>query len=80
MTASDHYPRIKRLSGGDLLMIYMDGKFGWNIYARKSKDDGLTWSDAVIVRQSYKDPGKNVVVTHYILRYEYQYKTVAIPP
>ena len=40
-------------------MIYMDGKFGWNIYARKSKDDGLTWSDAVIVRQSYKDPGKN---------------------
>ena len=56
---SAHYPRIKRLSGGDLLMIYMDGKFGWNIYARKSKDDGLTWSDAVIVRQSYKDPGKN---------------------
>jgi len=40
-------------------MLYMDGKFGWNIYSRKSKDDGLTWSDAIIVRKSYKDTSKN---------------------
>lgn len=56
---SAHYPRIKRLSNGDLLLVHMDGKFGWNIYARKSTDDGLTWSDAICVRKSFFDSTKN---------------------
>jgi hypothetical protein len=50
---NSHYPRIKRLNNGDLLMVFMDGQLGNNIYSRKSTDNGLTWSNVTCVRQPY---------------------------
>lgn len=50
-----YYPRIKRLGDGSLLMVFMNGQLGNNIYTRKSIDDGKTWSDAIVVRKQSKE-------------------------
>lgn len=48
-----YYPRIKRLSDGSLLMSFENDHFGWDIYVRRSEDNGRTWSDAsLLVRTS----------------------------
>lgn len=49
-----HYPRIKRLSNGTLLMTFNNHHYGWNIYVRRSKDNGKTWSDAEMLRETEK--------------------------
>ena len=33
-----YYPRVRQLSDGSLLMSFMNHKFGWDIYVRKSYD------------------------------------------
>ena len=48
-----YYPRVRQLSDGSLLMSFMNHKFGWDIYVRKSYDGGKTWSDATLVRESH---------------------------
>ncbi|MDD2382194.1 MAG: sialidase family protein [Mariniphaga sp.] len=45
------YPRIKKLKDGSLLMVFMNHRVGYDIFVRKSYDNGLTWSDAYMVRQ-----------------------------
>jgi len=50
-----HYPRVKRLSDGSLLMTFSNDHYGWNIYARRSEDNGKTWSDAQMLREKYKE-------------------------
>ncbi len=49
-----HYPRIKRLSDGSLLMTFNNNHYGWNIYVRRSEDNGKTWSDAQMLREMFK--------------------------
>lgn len=48
-----HYPRIKALSDGTLLMSFMNDHFGWDAFVRRSEDGGRTWSDARMVRQRF---------------------------
>lgn len=48
-----HYPRVKRLSDGTLLMSFMNHNFGWDVFVRHSQDGGRTWSDARMVRERY---------------------------
>ena len=47
-----YYPRIKRLSDGSLLMSFENDHLGWDLYTRRSEDDGKTWSDAVVVAKT----------------------------
>lgn len=47
-----YYPRIKRLSDGALLMTFENDHFGWDLYARRSEDNGKTWSDAVLLAKT----------------------------
>lgn len=49
-----YYSRIKELSDGSWLMSFSDDHFGWNIYVRRSEDQGRTWSDAQMIRESHK--------------------------
>lgn len=49
-----HYPRIKKLSDGSMLMTFSNHHYGWNIYVRRSEDNGKTWSDAVMLRENFK--------------------------
>lgn len=37
------YPRIKRLKNGQLMMTFMNHRFGWEPYVALSDDDGATW-------------------------------------
>jgi len=48
-----HYPRVKKLSDGSLLMTFSNHHFGWNIYVRRSEDNGKTWSDAQMLREQF---------------------------
>ena len=48
-----YYPRIKRLSDGSLLMSFSNHHYGWNIYVRRSGDNGKTWSEARMLRASH---------------------------
>ena len=48
-----YYPRVKRLSDGALLLCFMNHHFGWDIYTRRSEDNGKTWSDACLILQQY---------------------------
>lgn len=48
-----YYPRIKRLSDGALLLSFMNDHFGWDLYTRRSEDNGKTWSDATLIAQKY---------------------------
>ncbi|GHU67310.1 hypothetical protein FACS189413_01840 [Bacteroidia bacterium] len=49
------YPRIKQLNDGSLLMVFMNHRVGFDIFIRKSYDNGATWSDATMVRQRLKE-------------------------
>lgn len=49
-----HYPRIKALSDGTLLMTFMNDHFGWDVFVRRSEDGGQTWSDAQMLRQRFR--------------------------
>lgn len=60
-----YYPRVKRLSDGALLLCFMNDHFGWDIYTRRSEDDGATWSDAVLLLEQFpaeSTVGKDTVV------------------
>ncbi|MDR1682203.1 MAG: glycoside hydrolase [Candidatus Symbiothrix sp.] len=50
-----YYPRIKRLGDNSLLMVFMNSQLGYSIYTRRSIDEGKTWSEATIVRKTYKE-------------------------
>lgn len=50
-----YYPRAKHLSDGSILLTFMNDHFGFDIYTRKSKDGGKTWSDAKLIRLSYSE-------------------------
>jgi len=50
-----YYPRIKRLGNGALLMVFMNSQYGYNIFTRKSYDDGKTWTDVSLVRKQYNE-------------------------
>lgn len=58
------YPRIKKLSNGDLLLIFQEGQVSSNIYMIRSTDDGNTWSDPVVLR-SYRDDEELMDTIHY---------------
>lgn len=60
-----HYPRIKELSDGTLLMSFMNDNYGWDVLVRRSEDGGKTWSDARMIRKRYDESssaGKDEVV------------------
>jgi len=48
-----HYPRVKKLSDGSLLMTFSNHHYGWNVYVRRSTDNGKTWTDAQMLRQQF---------------------------
>lgn len=48
-----YYPRIKRLSDGSLLMSFENDHFGWDLYTRRSENNGRTWSDAVMLTKTH---------------------------
>lgn len=50
-----YYPRIKRLQDGSLLMVFMNAQTGYNIYTRRSVDDGKNWSNASLIRKQYNE-------------------------
>lgn len=50
-----YYPRIKRLADSSLLMVFMNAQTGYNIYTRRSVDDGKTWSNASLIRKQYNE-------------------------
>ncbi len=50
-----HYPRVKRLKSGDLLMTFMDGRYGWQVFTQRSKDGGSTWSAPRWIKKSWYD-------------------------
>lgn len=47
------YPRVKKLQDGSLLMVFMNDVVGFDIFIRKSYDNGKTWTDANMIRQRY---------------------------
>ncbi|GAB1416150.1 exo-alpha-sialidase [Paludibacter sp.] len=51
-----YYPRVKKLQDGSLLMVFMNDVVGFDIFIRKSYDNGKTWTDANMVRQRYSAP------------------------
>ena len=48
------YARIKKLKDGALFMSFTNHHYGWNVYARRSDDNGKTWGGAQMLRESYK--------------------------
>lgn len=84
-----HYPRIKRLSDGSLMMTFSNHHYGWNVYVRRSEDNGRTWSDARMVREQYpavSSVGNDTVVFvnpdfielqdgRILLAYQWRYKS-----
>lgn len=60
-----YYPRIKRLSNGSLLMTFENDHFGWDIYSRRSFDNGKSWSDANLIlrrTKSHSSIGEDEIV------------------
>ena len=53
------YPRIKRLSNGELMMSFMNHTFGWEPYVALSSDDGKSWHHTQ--RLQDQKPGKSSV-------------------
>jgi hypothetical protein len=53
------YPRIKRLSNGNLMMSFMTSTYGLEPYVALSSDDGATWHD--VQRLQERKPGKSSV-------------------
>lgn len=54
------YPRIKKLKDGSLLMVFMNNRVGFDIFTRKSIDNGLSWGDATMVRQRFAAPSPGI--------------------
>lgn len=50
-----YYPRAKRISDGSILLSFENDHYGWDIYCRKSYDNGATWTDALLLRHSYPE-------------------------
>ncbi|WP_334319132.1 glycoside hydrolase [Termitidicoccus mucosus] len=48
------YPRIKKLKDGTLLMSFNNHHVGWNVYVRRSEDNGETWGDAQMLREKHR--------------------------
>jgi len=83
-----YYPRIKRLSNGTLFMSFENDHFGWDIYVRRSEDNGKTWSDATLLvkttpAESSVGPDEKVYVNpdfielsdgRILLAYQWRYK------
>lgn len=53
------YPRIKKISNGDLLMVFQEGQISESIYMTRSRDKGLTWEKPVAMRQRWFDEERN---------------------
>ena len=51
------YPRIKKISNGDLILIFQEGQVSSNIYMTRSTDEGKTWEMPVILREVREDDG-----------------------
>ena len=49
------YPRVKKLSNGDLLMVFQNMQVSNDIYTMRSTDDGLTWDTPVAIRLMRED-------------------------
>ena len=83
-----HYPRVKRLSDGSLMLTFSNHHYGWNIYVAHSLDDGKTWGPAQMVRQQFPSTssiGKDTTVFvnpdfielqdgRILLAYQWRYK------
>jgi len=44
------YPRVKKLSNGDLLMVFQEGQVSESVYLTRSRDGGVTWDRPVAIR------------------------------
>lgn len=44
------YPRIKKLSNGDLLMAFQEGQVSETTYLVRSRNDGVTWDPPIAIR------------------------------
>lgn len=53
------YPRIKRLSNGELMMSFMNNTYGWEPYVAISSDNGKSWHN--VQRLQDQKPGKSSV-------------------
>lgn len=44
------YPRVKKISNGDLLMVFQEGQISESVYLTRSRDNGATWERAEAIR------------------------------
>lgn len=47
------YPRVKKLSNGDLLMVFQEGQISESVYLTRSRDNGMTWERAKAIRSRH---------------------------
>lgn len=47
------YPRIRKLSNGDLMMAFQEGQISESVYLTRSRDDGITWERPTVIRHCW---------------------------
>lgn len=56
------YPRLKKLSTGEYILFFQDGRWGPNVYYTRSRD-GLSWDEPTLLFESH--PTYNDTYTRY---------------
>lgn len=58
------YPRVKKLSNGDLLMVFQNLQVSNDIYTMRSTDDGLTWETPTAIRLMRDDEEIGMAISY----------------
>jgi hypothetical protein len=58
------YPRVKKLSNGDLLMVFQNLQVSNDIYTMRSTDDGKTWETPTAIRLMREDEEIEMAISY----------------
>lgn len=58
------YPRVKKISNGDIVMAFQDGQVSESVYLTRSTDNGETWEKPVVMRQRWFDESMNDMICY----------------
>lgn len=58
------YPRVKKLSNGDLLMVFQNLQVSNDIYTMRSTDDGTTWETPTAIRLMRDDEELDMAISY----------------
>lgn len=58
------YPRVKKLSNGDLLMVFQNLQVSNDIYTMRSTDDGKTWETPKAIRLMHEDEEIEMAISY----------------